>query len=220
MPPQSHDPLTELKQAYESGHISAATYHAMAAAYRAAHSAASERGVAIGGDARESTILTGDHNRAARANTYIESQTVYQTLTEPQKQDRQNLLDALTKATMSFMMEIQFAHVQATPERYASMNAAYGVWEVESMAIKTRLRLQVKTAEVIQAWESFAQAVTLFYALAGVSAERQVGQQQAIQQTICQYLPVQQGRAVTWANLRAGLLEWHDQIVERLIESG
>lgn len=48
---------------------------------------------------------------------------------------------------------------------------------------------------------------------------RQVNQQQAIQQIICQYLPVQQGRAVNWANLRTGLLEWHNKIVEQLIES-
>lgn len=92
---QSNDPLTELQQAYNEGHISVATYHALADAYRAVHTGvgamihparpgADERGVAIGGDVSDSTLITGDHARTTSAGTYIEKQTIFQTLAEPQ----------------------------------------------------------------------------------------------------------------------------------------
>ena len=94
-------------------------------------------------------------------------------------------------------------------------------------ALITELLLQmgfdestVKVPGVIKEWEGFASAVTHFYALAGISQKSQTGSQQAIQQTIGQQLPTQLSRLVNWTNLRAGLLEWHDQIVQRIVEAG
>lgn len=173
MSDQSNDPLTELQHAYEGGHISAATYNAMAGAYRVMYTgagavaslgglAANKRGVAIGSDVTDSTIITGDHARTTSADTYIEKQTVFQTLAEPQHRPLQQLLAKITEVTMSFMMDIQFAHVQPTLERYTIMNDAYRVWEIESTAIKTQLRIQTQSTAVVKEWESFAFAVTVF----------------------------------------------------------
>jgi hypothetical protein len=230
MSEQSNDPLAELQHAYEGGHISAATYSAMAGAYRTMNTdsgavapmgglAAGERGVAIGSNVSDSTIITGDYAGTTSAGTYIENQTVFQTLAEPQHRPLQQLLAKITEVTMSFMMDIQFAHVQPTRERYTIMNDAYRVWEIESTAIKTQLRIQTQSAAIVKEWESFAFAVTRFYALAGTNQEQQASSQLAIHQTICQYLPIQQSRAVTWTNLRAGLLEWHDQIIETIMNT-
>lgn len=228
---QSNDPLTELQQAYNEGHISVATYHALADAYRAVHTGvgamihparpgADERGVAIGGDVSDSTLITGDHARTTSAGTYIEKQTIFQTLAEPQHRPLQQLLAKITEVTMSFMMDIQFAHVQPTPEHYTIMNDAYRVWEIESTAIKTQLRIQTQSAAVVKEWESFAFAVTRFYALAGIKHQGlQASSQQAIHQTISRYLPTQQSRAINWADLRAGLLEWHDQLIIQLAQT-
>ncbi len=219
----AHDALAELKRAYANGQISAATYNAMVNAYQASQGgdqAASERGVAIGGDVSGSTILTGDHARTTSAGTYIEHQTVFHAPTDAQQRDRQALLGKITAVTMAFMMDIQFAHVQPTAERNTILNDAYRVWEIESNTIKTALRSQTQSPRIVKEWESFAFAVTRFYALAGTEQQQQHNSQRAIHESIAHFLPVQQGRAVNWANLRAGLLEWHDQLIEKLITPG
>ena len=217
-----HDALAELKRAYANGQISAATYNAMVEAYQASQhgdQAAGERGVAIGGDVSGSTILTGDHARTTSASTYIEHQTIFHAPTDPKPRDLQALLGKITAVTMAFMMDIQFAHVQPTAERYTILNDAYRVWEIESKAIQTALRIQTQSTSVVKEWESFAFAVTCFYALAGTDQQQQENSQLAIHTTIAHFLPAQQSRGVTWANLRAGLLEWHDQFIEGLIST-
>ncbi len=214
-----HDALAELKRAYADGQLSAATYNAMVEAYQA-NQTASERGIAIGGDVSGSTILTGEHTRTTSAGTYIEHQTIFHTPTDPKQRDLQALLGKITAVTMAFMMDIQFAHVQPTAERYTILNAAYRVWEIESKAIQTALRIQTQSTIIVKEWESFAFAVTRFYALAGTDQQQQENSQLAIHATIADFLPVQQSRAVNWANLRAGLLEWHDQLIEGLITTG
>ena len=211
-----HDALAELKRAYANGQISAATYQAMVTAYQASQ-AVSERGVAIGGDVSGSTILTGDQTRTTSAGTYIEHQTIFHTPTDAKQRDLQALLGKITAVTMAFMMDIQFAHVQPTAERYTIMNAAYRVWEIESKAIQTALRIQTQSTVIVKEWESFAFAVTCFYALAGTDQQQQENSQLAIHERIAHFLPVQESRGVTWTNLRAGLLEWHDQFIEGLI---
>ena len=213
-----HDALAELKRAYANGQISETTYNAMVGAYQASQ-AAGERGVAIGGDVSGSTILTGDHARTTTAGTYIEHQTIFHAPTDPKQSDLQALLGKITVVTMAFMMDIQFAHVQPTAERYTILNAAYRGWEIESKAIQTALRIQTQSTSVVKEWESFAFAVTCFYALAGTDQQQQENSQLAIHTTIAHFLPAQQSRGVTWANLRAGLLEWHDQFIEGLIST-
>ncbi|MBV7339771.1 SUMF1/EgtB/PvdO family nonheme iron enzyme [Chloroflexi bacterium TSY] len=80
---QEHDPLTQLKMAYESGAIDEATYNVLAVAYTASQSgsgaiaqgdnskSAGERGVITD---KAEVVQTGDDARAVKAENYIENQ--------------------------------------------------------------------------------------------------------------------------------------------------
>lgn len=78
-----------------------------------------------------------------------------------------SLVEEISDAVLQFILAMQFAERRiSTQEAY---DEAYRKWEVQRAVLTGKLRAYFRDPAISQAFESFSDAVSDFYALAGIS---------------------------------------------------
>jgi hypothetical protein len=77
------------------------------------------------------------------------------------------LVEAVNDEVLQFVLAMQFAERNASTQE--AFNEAYRRWEIQRAVLTGKLRVYFGDPTIAREFESFSEAVTDFYALAGIS---------------------------------------------------
>ena len=87
-----------------------------------------------------------------------------------------SFVEEISDAVLQFILAMQFAQRRISTQQ--AYDEAYRKWEVQRAVLTGKLRAYFRDQEIAQAFESFSDAVSDFYALSGISnpqyRERQI----------------------------------------------
>jgi hypothetical protein len=78
-----------------------------------------------------------------------------------------SLVEAISDEVLQFVLAMQFAERRVSTQE--AFDAAYRRWEVQRAVLTGKLRVYFRDATIAQEFESFSDALSDFYALAGIS---------------------------------------------------
>jgi hypothetical protein len=142
-------------------------------------------------------------------------------------QDRQKALELKTEligeiseSITEMVMAVQFVHLGATSMDQQRFDEAYREWEARSAVIGTKLQAYFPKTAIPNEWNALSEIVTDFYALEGVSDEKQRSEYSfRINETRSTLLGSQYERAEEWGALKEGISMKKADIIRKVLDS-
>ena len=140
-----------------------------------------------------------------------------------------NLVSEISQSVMEFFMSVQFVHLRAeqrqssqgdvSQEEQIEFDQAYKTWEVKSAVIGTKLEAYLTESKLPEAWTTFSNIVTQFYALEGTTEPSLSKNIQALGKQISTNFSYKLPENVNWMQLREAILQCKCIVIKSVLTS-
>jgi hypothetical protein len=130
------------------------------------------------------------------------------------------LIGEISESITEMVMAVQFVHLGATSMDQQRFDEAYREWEARSAVIGTKLQAYFPKTAIPAEWNRLSEVVTDFYALEGVSDEKQRSENSLrINEKLFALLGSQYERAEDWGALKEGISMKKADIIRKVLDT-